>query len=92
MAHATTHAVHELTHDGETNALPTFASAEEGQENLPLEPCGYTRPVVAHCDLEAAAATLPGLHPQTWRGHIRRGLLRIVKQGKQRLLQLPFVG
>jgi hypothetical protein len=92
MAHATTHAVHKLSHDGKANALTAFASTEEGQKDLPLETRGYSRSVVAHRNLQTSTATLASLYPHARHSQIRRGLFGVIEQRQQRLLQLSFVG
>jgi biopolymer transport protein ExbD len=68
MAHPPTHAVHQLAHDGQADALAAVAGAEEGQKDLPLQPRRHAGAVVAHADLQASAAALARQHPQARAG------------------------
>jgi hypothetical protein len=92
MAHAAAHAVHQLAHHCQADTLAAFAGAEEGQEDLAFQAGRHAGTVVAHADLQPAAAPLAGLHPQAWLGLLGGGLLGVGQQREQRLLQLPFVG
>src|SRR5688572_19097395 len=92
MAHPAAHPDHQLTNHRQSDALPAFAGAEERQKDLPLQSDRHARTVVANADLQATAATLPGLHPQLRLALLAGRLLRIVDEGEQHLLELTFVG
>src|SRR5688500_11743879 len=92
VTHATAHAVHQLTYDGQSDSIAAFSCAEERQKDLTLQSRGHAGSVVANDDLQTPTSALTALHPQSRRGLIRGCLFRILNQSQQHLLELPFVG
>ena len=71
-----------------SHAVPIFPCAEERQKNLPFQAGGHSGAVVANHDLQAPAAAMQRLHPESRRRLIRGGLLRVLDQREQHLFEL----